>query len=48
MQGPTVVIEEILGRSRQGMTDCVPAGVSWDAISACLERCRRDDFWNLS
>lgn len=26
----------------------VPASVSWEAISACLERCRRDDFWNLS
>lgn len=30
------------------VADGVPAGVSWDAISACLERCRRDDFWNLS
>lgn len=27
--------------------DGVPANVSWDAIAACLERCHRDDFWDL-
>lgn len=25
----------------------VPAQLSWEAIAACLERCHRDDFWNL-
>lgn len=25
----------------------VPAQISWGAIADCLERCRRDDFWNL-
>lgn len=24
----------------------VPADITWDEIVACLERCRRDDFWN--
>jgi hypothetical protein len=24
----------------------VPADVTWDEIAQCLERCRRDDFWN--
>ena len=27
--------------------DGVPALITWDAISACLDRCRRDDFWNI-
>lgn len=26
--------------------DGVLADVSWDEIEACLERCRREDFWN--
>jgi hypothetical protein len=25
----------------------VPAQVSWNTITACLERCHRDDFWNM-
>ena len=25
----------------------VPAQITWDTIGACLERCRRDDFWNI-
>ena len=24
----------------------VPANVTWDEIEACLQRCRREDFWN--
>ena len=24
----------------------VPANVSWGEIASCLERCRREDFWN--
>lgn len=24
----------------------VPANVTWDEIATCLERCRREDFWN--
>ncbi|MEX0144326.1 HipA family kinase [Janthinobacterium aestuarii] len=24
----------------------VPADVTWDEIEACLQRCRREDFWN--
>ncbi|MBV5331479.1 hypothetical protein JZU69_03620 [bacterium] len=24
----------------------VPANVTWDEIASCLERCRREDFWN--
>lgn len=28
--------------------DGVPASVSWDAIAACLGRCYREDFWNIS
>lgn len=27
--------------------DGVPASVSWDAITACVERCHDDAFWNL-
>lgn len=25
----------------------VPASLSWDAVVTCLERCHREDFWNL-
>ncbi|MBS1132691.1 MAG: hypothetical protein H6R16_3693 [Proteobacteria bacterium] len=25
----------------------VPANVTWGEIASCLERCRREDFWNL-
>lgn len=25
----------------------VPANVTWDEIASCLERCCREDFWNL-
>lgn len=24
----------------------VPADITWDEIGTCLERCRREDFWN--
>ena len=27
--------------------DGVPANVTWDAIAACLNRCYRDDFWDI-
>lgn len=58
MSEPTVVIEEILQRSEQGVTrvnipdswwfvdEGVPANVTWDEIVACLERCHRKDFWD--
>lgn len=26
--------------------DGVPADLAWDEIVVCLDRCRRDDFWN--
>lgn len=28
--------------------DGVPASISWDAITACLDRCQREDFWDMS
>lgn len=26
--------------------DGVPANLTWDEVETCLERCRREDFWN--
>lgn len=28
--------------------DGVPASITWDAITACLDRCHREDFWDMS